>query len=374
MTEKEKATAYDEALERARKMLNMILDNELLGFPDQIREIFPQLRESEDERIRKELISLVRMHVLESDTCLVRGGKTTRKEAIAYLEKQKEQKPAEWDELQSEFKNINEAFEDGKKEVVAHPEKYDLCKPAEWSKNDTTFLNEITDFFENKTVRLQHDIDMYAHWLKYLPERFNLEPKQEWNTHDKAIVNCIVCCLDGQFVPEAARKQSLEWFNKHRRDFLNQPKQEWSEDDERIAKEIEEELWYPGDFPDYPSKEESELYDDCQRRLDWFKNKLKSIRPQPQKELSIEKAIKWLDDTFYFLDNSSGRGRDCEITTHDFDSLEEMYDSFRKAVTIDSQPHWKPSEEQMEALDNARFCKSYDRTELDSLYDQLKKL
>lgn len=47
-------------------------------------------------------------------------------------EKQKEQKPAEWDKLQEDFRNINEAFEDGKKEVVAHPEKYDLCKPAEW--------------------------------------------------------------------------------------------------------------------------------------------------------------------------------------------------------------------------------------------------
>jgi len=44
---------------------------------------------------------------------------------------------------------------------------------------------------------------------------------------------------------------------------LSKPKQEWSEEDEKIAKEIEEELWYPGDFPDYPSKEESELYDDC---------------------------------------------------------------------------------------------------------------
>lgn len=61
---------------------------------------------------------------------------------------------------------------------------------------------------------------------------------------------------------------------------------EWSEEDEKIAKEIEEELWYPGDFPDYPSKEESELYDDCQRRLDWFKNKLKSLRTQPKAEWS----------------------------------------------------------------------------------------
>ena len=38
--------------------------------------------------------------------------------------------------FQSEFKNINEAFENGKKEVLAHPEKYGLCKPAEWSEEE----------------------------------------------------------------------------------------------------------------------------------------------------------------------------------------------------------------------------------------------
>ena len=65
------------------------------------------------------------------------------------------------------------------------------CKPAEWSKNDTVFLNEITDYFENKTVRLQHDIDMYAHWLKSLPKRFNLQPKQEWTEEDEVILKDI---------------------------------------------------------------------------------------------------------------------------------------------------------------------------------------
>lgn len=49
---------------------------------------------------------------------------------------EEEQKPAEWDKLQEVFRNINEAFEDGKKEVVAHPKKYGLCKPTEWSDED----------------------------------------------------------------------------------------------------------------------------------------------------------------------------------------------------------------------------------------------
>lgn len=85
MTDKEKAEAYDEALERARKMLNMILDNELLGFPDQIREIFPQLAESEDERIRKILLKMAKVPRKE----IYEHEGITKEQAIAYLEKQK---------------------------------------------------------------------------------------------------------------------------------------------------------------------------------------------------------------------------------------------------------------------------------------------
>ena len=101
----------------------------------------------------------------------------------------------------------------------------------------------------------------------------------------------------------------------------------------------------------------------------------KKERKPADKELSMEKAIRWLDDTFYFSDNSSGRGRDCEITTHDFDSLEEMYDSFRKAVTVDSEPHWKPSEEQMEALKKAAEHSFYagEGATLRILYNDLQK-
>ena len=89
------------------------------------------------------------------------------------------------------------AYTDANFEFLEHLDN-DLIdsKPAEWSKNDTVFLNEITDFFENKTVRLQHDLDMYAHWLKSLPERFVLEPKQEWSEEDERLLNIIIDILD----------------------------------------------------------------------------------------------------------------------------------------------------------------------------------
>jgi hypothetical protein len=147
----------------------------------------------------------------------------------------------------------------------------------------------------------------------------------------------------------------------------NLPKPAWSEEDEKLL-----DFWL--DVIDRNDWRMDENFCKASRE---FINKIKSLRPQPKKELSIEKAIQWLDDNFYFLDNSSWRGRDCEITTHDFDSLEEMYDSFRKAVTVDSEPHWKPSEEQMEALERASTNKYLSAEQYDilvSLYEQLKKL
>ena len=108
-------------------------------------------------------------------------------------------------------------------------------KLAEWSKNDTVFLNEITDFFENKTVRLQHDLDMYAHWLKSLPERFNLQSKKEWSEDDERRRDGIIQWLreyQKKFNPEydnlsiESIESLIAWFKSLR----PQPKQEWCDD------------------------------------------------------------------------------------------------------------------------------------------------
>jgi hypothetical protein len=68
--------------------------------------IFPQLRESEDERIRKELLEYLTI-TRQSDFV----SRPDRQRWIKYLEKQKEQKPAEWSEsddimLQSVYETL----------------------------------------------------------------------------------------------------------------------------------------------------------------------------------------------------------------------------------------------------------------------------
>jgi len=165
-----------------------------------IETLVPELAESEDEIHRKWVLEYLYDGLQKSDEQF----KDQFKSAIAWLEKQK------YNRMQPVYNN-QESFESaldkawksyndcGSRTVDSCEDDYIECahakgfregylfglekqkeqKPAEWSKNDTVFLNEITDFFENKTVKLQHDIDMYAHWLKSLPERFNLQPKME---------------------------------------------------------------------------------------------------------------------------------------------------------------------------------------------------
>ena len=79
MTTEEKAKAYEEALERAKKYN---VDDAYQGTI--VKLIFPELRESEDERIRKAIIKSI-----EEDSSVYEQ-EVSKEQMIAYLEKQKE--------------------------------------------------------------------------------------------------------------------------------------------------------------------------------------------------------------------------------------------------------------------------------------------
>ena len=83
MSIEQKAKAYDEALELARKIHSGEGVDAAAGWST-LETIFPQLCESEDERIRKELLSFIES-VQHSYLC----ANDRREKWIAYLEKQK---------------------------------------------------------------------------------------------------------------------------------------------------------------------------------------------------------------------------------------------------------------------------------------------
>ena len=389
----DKAKAYDEALENARKLLDKILNNELLGFPDQIREIFPQLKESNDERIRKSLIEFLTdiKRISESGRSVwaVREDDAEMCESfIAYLEKQKEcvvdntsedeQKPTD-DKAFEEW--IDSWFKEHKEKAypqitMDEKEFKNFCRgiknmyqqKSDWNEEDEMMReNIISDLQYFRDCATDEEVvsgyndeiawlkDISLNHKKFTEAVYKLW-SNDWSEEDKEALDM---CLD--VIPKKWKTKSGILLTKWLKDNIHlQSKQDWSEEDEKT---INDACCFLGEYAGYIGSK------------NWGKSsmlfsivdKLKSLRPQSKKELSIEKAIQWLDDTFYFLDNSSGRGRDCEITTHDFDSLEEMYDSFCKAVTVDSEPHWKPSKEQqgmepLTKLEKAVFDMLVERT------------
>ncbi len=351
MTTEEKAIAYDEAIKVAKGLFN---SPRTCFDIDQLTNIFPQLAESEDERI----IRLLReLGSLDAAKELYEEFNLSYTDVLYWLEKQKEKGGYEAIPVEStlEYKLGFNAGRDSEKQKERGP----LTKEEEYT------LHRIIEYLEDETcpsewISLLHDIYCLP-YEKRKEQTSNLVPKiirpkfavgdtvcrNMWSDHTirEIYIDCndpvYVCVNDEGLESHISFSEQDEWERK-------EPKPaEWSGEDEEMFFFINELLENKG--RDYFT---TLVYDAVQN---WLKNRFKSLRPQPKKELSIEKAIQWLDDTFYFLDNSSGRGRDCEITTHDFDSLEEMYDSFRKAVTVDSKPHWKPSEEQMEVLKKALY-------------------
>ena len=79
MTQEEKAKAYDEAKARMSRAFNS--NRCTIGF---MNEIFPELCESKDERIRKELISILKSD-FEKDTTIF---DISIEQILAWLEKQ----------------------------------------------------------------------------------------------------------------------------------------------------------------------------------------------------------------------------------------------------------------------------------------------
>jgi len=97
MTQEEKAKAYDMALERARDFHDGPTAN--IVTRTFLESVFPELRESEDERIRKEIIDIVESY---RSNCVYEG--THRfDECIAWLEKQKKQVTDESDKIAAAY-------------------------------------------------------------------------------------------------------------------------------------------------------------------------------------------------------------------------------------------------------------------------------
>lgn len=247
---------------------------------------YKPIEDSEDKKIRTRLIALVE--------AFSQG--EYKDEMLAYLEKQKEQKP--------EIKYVYPIFRIG-----------DTIKPKAY--NESHRINKIKD-------------DNYV--------------------------------LDNGFTFPIVDQDVWE---------IVEQTTEWNEEDKKFWKAI---------LQDLANIKAVHPKVNIQDEFNWFKNlpeRLKSLRPQSKAK---QKPAEWSEEDkkcilsiiscLKYLETQDTERR----WNGDHNAHPEQYaELITKLQSIFSRSNWKPSEEQMEALDNARFCKSYDRSELDSLYTELKK-
>ena len=134
---------YKNALEWARQVMN----GETGFIRKEVEEVFPELKESEDERIKEKIIATIHLYYgepLEDEA----------KEMIAWLEKQAEQKPA-WSE-----------------------EDERMC---------TKTIFALAGFMGN-----EDKID----WLKSIKDRVLPQPKQEWSQNDIDMIDWLIRCCE----------------------------------------------------------------------------------------------------------------------------------------------------------------------------------
>lgn len=208
MTQEEKAKAYDEALERARKLYNDAKANEYKSDMEDYEYIFPELAESEDERIRKRLIEY--FEGFRMGNAEVKWEGLNVQEVLVWLEKQKEQKPVEKpsmleqlrehlantpkEQLDAEFEELKEFTIPKPAECLDKDKIYVIMKnqqPTEWSEKDSLHLANAVLSAEKEWG----NESCTAKWLKSLPERFNLQPKREWSVEDEEKLKAICTYL-----------------------------------------------------------------------------------------------------------------------------------------------------------------------------------
>lgn len=220
---------YKEALE---KMRGYMLDKH--GCTTLIpSDIFPELKESEDEKIRTRLIALVETF----------GQGKYRDEMLAYLERQKAKEKYDrmapiYNDQESfeealdkawkfyndsgastvdgcEDNRIELAFAKGFREGFLAGEQKEQ-QPAEWSEEEAKVLDSIIDDYE-KASKSFCGYDGKIGLLRAIRNsEYNL-PKQEWSEEDEKILkDCIDMPYSADFISMERKKDAIRWLKSLR--------------------------------------------------------------------------------------------------------------------------------------------------------------
>ena len=411
-TIEQKAAAYDEAIEVMRQWAAPCHTKEQLETMK--KSVFPELAESEDEKIRKECISIIRaweqLCLKEGDACEVAPEcivwlekqkdsytKNQLKELgfgfdlngdiipaymmyeafkLAYknkqrLEKQGKQKSVEWN-IQGAIKGdilsngtIVLIFDSvGKFEgrdiinswYYADPEKFYGKGTSECDQWETECFRPASEAEKNYLFKMMNDAG-YT-WDSAKNQLLDIEKPVEWSEEDieflvKSYSDNIPVCGDFQSYHDAlvdSYEQGVRSAIAYK-PLHSQPKPEWSDEDESMLQNILECLKHGW----------KKLPTDILKYESWLKSLKDKCLPQPKQEWSEEDEY-YRGIILYCLDGVAVGALDKKNAISWLKSLRP-------------QKQWKPTKEQMEALRVAKAYPSSERREiLETLYEDLEQL
>ena len=363
---------YKEALEKARAGKS-------------IEEIFPELKESEDERIRNRLIEAIKSSAQFEDAIQRLG--LSWPSVLAWLEKQKEN-PKSNDFIPSDcvsdvkcedrWHKVADSFPNSSREVI--------CKDA----IGNFFIGRYYKGSNSWEVSMYDDIDKsnednppVVMWCD-IPSEKQKEQKPILSAEESLGIsqeeyNKIVdeCIYGEQKEQKLADDKDFEDKTVNVRMITDSetgekyPFVSYKDQLQKPAEWSEEEVGHLYTLARYIK---SKGYEDDGEFLEGVANKLKRIRPQPKQEWSEEDINMFgsiLSTLSVYSNNPDIPVEIREIHKKEYAWFDDLYNR------VSPQPHWKPSEEQMKQLDaviNAYSKGSMTHKVLDSLYEQLKSL
>lgn len=375
--------------------------------------LIPELRESKDERIRKNCIHFLELqkkhHASTSEI----------DECISYLEKQKEQKPVNVDYvsgirkellgIEDNAKNIDgltesqwvairaahrllgeyveqeqkpveieeiirKAKSEGRQEVIDNPEYYQLQKPAEQVEINKSLteavLAELSKY--NGENRLTSPWAMDSTGLQYplyfanLGATWQKEQKPAWSEEDKQWLSEVYSAIDHSMYSEVERQAMKKYIDYLR--YQSQPKQELDEESNKVVLKAVELLnsygnsLYNGSF----EKESNAVY----KVADSLK--LLSTQPKPEWSENEKRRLKTIAGYLRY----KGYEEDAEF----IESIPpQQKEEGIKGVKGHPDPAgvWKPSDGQLKAL---KYFLAHHRLQRDTSttkwveYDELQSL
>lgn len=205
--------------------------------------IFPELAESEEERIRK-AIKYGLDHVFTNNTTIY---EVRKEQCLAWIKKQGEQKPVEekvWsiynakngDVLNSERVQatiIFKGFADDGKHILAYcslQKGIFISQELPWDRD----FEPASEFWKNALYDAM--TEKGYEWDAENIELKKIEQKPAWSEEDETITNHLIALLQNSTTHNAALRTVNEeienWLKSLKERVQPQPKQEWSEEDE----------------------------------------------------------------------------------------------------------------------------------------------